>query len=56
MSYNDDELVGGGIGVDDEETEGDAFEVEDSPVGEDFSDDEDEEEKAPEGFLSDMEE
>jgi hypothetical protein len=58
MSYDEDELVGV-VGAeeeeDDEETEEDLF-AEDAPLAEDFLDDEDEEDKVPEGFLDDEEE
>jgi hypothetical protein len=55
MSYNDDEELVGEVDLDDENTEDEAF-IDDSPLDEDFLDDEDENDKVPEGFLDDIEE
>lgn len=55
MSYNEEELEGVVGEEEDEEVEDDLF-AEDGPLAEDFLDDEDEEDKVPEGFLIDEEE
>jgi len=55
MSYNDDDELVTTVDLGDENTDEDDF-LEDSPLEEDFQDDEDENDKVPEGFLDGIEE